>query len=46
MKSAEVQTSADQCYLVVYMHVNGAERYWICNNDVTARLNLEKSHQQ
>jgi len=32
------------CYLVVYMHVSGAKRYQICNNDVTARLNLEESH--
>jgi len=26
------------------MHVSGAKRYHVCNN-VTARLNLEESHQ-
>jgi len=35
------------CYLVVYMHVSGTKRYhrYVIITDVTARLNLEESHQ-
>jgi len=38
MKSTEEQTSpmlasCAKFYLVVYMHVSGAKRYHVCNND-------------
>jgi len=51
MKSTEVQTSpmlASGAQLLLPwgpMHVSGTKGYQICNNDVTARLNLEESHQ-